>query len=493
MLTRPRVFHPLSLRAFSASRLQVRCVSSTGNQRDGDASLVTGGAAKTTSYYPPVELPVQRQQGTVPPPLSLLPLSSVVRSLLLLTASSTPIFLKPSIAALQVLANPKLPLFDVAKNPVLNWLVKRTLYAQFNAGENRAEVQRSIKQIKDLGCKGVILGYAREMLASEGQVSETEEHAAITGKLDIETWKKGTLDTVEMATEGDFVALKVTGIGRQAVELLKQNKEPSEDIANAIKEVCDAAIARNVRLLVDAEEQAVQPGIESWTLKYQKYCNKHTPNRAIMYGTYQAYLRSAPATISRHLAIAREEGYTLGVKMVRGAYMKTEPRHVIWATKEDTDACYDGIVADLLTQKYGSTLRPTASEVSQPFPSVNLIIATHSQDSVRKAHAIRRQQAENGQPRIELSYAQLQGMADEVSCELAQYRHGGIDGPAAAAPLETPLAYKLLTWGTTKECMGFLMRRAMENTEAMTRTRHSKEAMAEELRRRFRSFIQGSP
>lgn len=204
MQIRPRVFHPLSLRAFT-NRLQVRCVSSTGNRRDGDASLVTAGG-KTTPYYPPTDLPTQ--QGKAPPPLSLLPLTSVVRSLLLLTVSSTPILLKPSIATLQLLATPKLPFFDVAKNPILNWLVKRTLYAQFNAGENRTEVQQSIKQIKDIGCKGVILGYAREMLDSEGPLSEKDEHAAMTGKLDIETWKKGTLETVEMASEGDFVAMK---------------------------------------------------------------------------------------------------------------------------------------------------------------------------------------------------------------------------------------------------------------------------------------------
>jgi len=41
----------------------------------------------------------------------------------------------------------------------------------------------------------------------------------------------------------------------------------------AIREVCDAAIAKGVNLIVDAEEQAVQPGIEAWTLRYQKYCS----------------------------------------------------------------------------------------------------------------------------------------------------------------------------------------------------------------------------
>ena len=206
MQIRPRVFHPLSLRALS-SRHQLRCVSSTGNQRDNNVSLVTVGGKETP--YPTSEFPAQDQGQTKPPsPLSLLPLSSVLRSLLLLTVSSTPILLKPSIAALSLLANPKTPFLDVAKNPILNWLVKRTLYDQFNAGENRAEVQRSIQGIKDLGCKGVILGYAREVLDSEDPVSEKDELAAKTGELDIETWRKGTFETVNMAEEGDFVALK---------------------------------------------------------------------------------------------------------------------------------------------------------------------------------------------------------------------------------------------------------------------------------------------
>jgi hypothetical protein len=28
----------------------------------------------------------------------------------------------------------------------------------------------------------------------------------------------------------------------------------------------------------------VQPGIEAWIMKYQKYCNSQTPGRAIFYG-----------------------------------------------------------------------------------------------------------------------------------------------------------------------------------------------------------------
>ncbi|GLB09824.1 proline dehydrogenase [Aspergillus tubingensis] len=413
-------------------------------------------------------------------PLAKLPISSVLRSLVILSVSSSTLLLKPCIFALSTLAHPKTPVLDVAKNPLLNALVKHTLYKQFNAGENKLEVQQSIQAIKQLGYRGVLLGYAREVLVGEGNVDPRDEKAA---RAEIQTWLDGTLQTVDMAQEGDFVALKFTGMGTQVLEFLQKQAAPSEFMDYAITKVCDLAISRNVRLLVDAEEQAVQLGIEKWALKYQKYCNAKTPGHAIFYNTYQAYLRSTPATIAKHLEVARQEGYTAGVKLVRGAYLKTEPRHLIWAEKEETDACYDGVVEALLTRRYNSMLQPASEEHKAELPPVNVIIATHNRDSVRKAHAIRLQQAARAEKQgVDLSYAQLQGMADEVSCELLQ----GFSSADGSTSQETPNVYKLLTWGTVKECMGFLMRRAVENTEAVGRTKQSQEAMLGELKRRAR-------
>lgn len=277
-------------------------------------------------------------------------------------------------------------------------------------------------------------------------------------------------------------------MGTQAVHFLKDRKQPSEYMDAAISRACDAAIAKSVRLLVDAEEQAVQHGIEDWIMKYQKYCNLRTSGRATMYGTYQAYLKSTPTTIAKHLAMAEQDGYTLGVKLVRGAYMKIEHRNLIWDTKEDTDACYDGIVEGLLTQRYNSMLRPAPeSRSKEQLPPVNVIIATHNRESVQKAHLIRLQQAAKNEPRIELAYAQLQGMADEISCDLI----GGLSSQNAGEsttiqPAEKPNVYKLLTWGSVQECMGFLFRRALENTEAVTRTKDSRSAMYAELWRRMK-------
>jgi hypothetical protein len=280
-------------------------------------------------------------------------------------------------------------------------------------------------------------------------------------------------------------------MGIDALRLLQQQAPPTEFMDASIKKVCDMAVARGVRLLVDAEEQAVQPGIEAWIMKYQKYCNTKTPGRATFYGTYQAYLRSIPATLARHLETSRREGYTLGVKLVRGAYLKTEPRNLIWAEKEETDACYDELVEALLTRRYNSMLQPPTKDTPTELPPVNVIIATHNRESVKKAHALRMLQTTRGENYdVDLSYAQLQGMADEVSCELVQGFESA-EAAVGATPREAPHVYKLLTWGSVKECMGFLMRRAMENTEAVGRTKESQLAMMSELKRRCRMILGG--
>jgi hypothetical protein len=87
------------------------------------------------------------------------------------------------------------------KNPLLRWIFKRTFYAQFCAGENKAEVQRTMENMKNMGYTGVILEYALEVL-------EQDRPSAETTAREIETWRKGMIETVEVGGEGDFVGLK---------------------------------------------------------------------------------------------------------------------------------------------------------------------------------------------------------------------------------------------------------------------------------------------
>ena len=62
--------------------------------------------------------------------------------------------------------------------------------------------------LKNMGFQGIILGYAREVVMEEGESVEQEKADTVIMQAEVETWKKGTLQTVNMAERGDFVALK---------------------------------------------------------------------------------------------------------------------------------------------------------------------------------------------------------------------------------------------------------------------------------------------
>jgi proline dehydrogenase len=400
------------------------------------------------------------------------------------------ILLSPSLAIMNTLAHSTAPVLSPDKNPLLRFFLKKTFYRQFCAGENAVEVKRTIGELKSMGFKGVILGYAREVVLDQKQKDNLEscgegEAAEACIRNEIMPWAKGTLETVKLTSPGDFVALKFTGAGSQALYALANRKHPSPALKGAIDSVCDLAASRGVRLLFDAEQTALQPGIDAWTLDYMRKYNKQIPGRAVVYGTYQAYLKAAPALLASHMAIARQEGFTLGVKLVRGAYINSDPRHLIHDTKTDTDNCYDGISESLVRRSYGRVLKPAKGESSDTFPAINVVLAGHNHTSVRRIQAIRSSQFDNGEEQIDLVYAQLQGMADEVSCELVQAAKAESHGKR----VDTPQAYKYLVWGTTGECMKYLLRRAQENKDAVQRTREGRDAMVAELLRRCKKAL----
>ena len=278
---------------------------------------------------------------------------------------------------------------------------------------------------------------------------------------------------------------RFTGAGREAVQLLAQRQPPSDILAAATREVCDFAKASNVRVLFDAEQQAIQPGIDAWTLHFQRLYNNEVPGKVFVYGTYQAYLCSTPALLANHLAIASQEGFALGVKLVRGAYLNSDPRHLIWSTQEETDEAYDGIAEALIKRKYNQILR-SSEQTRGKFANVSLVLASHNHQSVRKAMAMRRAQTVTGEKKIDLAYGQLMGMADEVSCELALASKRQEDGGTETRPrVEGPKVFKYLVWGSVGECMKYLLRRAEENKDAVLRARESRTALKAELWRRM--------
>lgn len=92
------------------------------------------------------------------------------------------------------------------------------MYNQFCAGETDAETRDCVRQLKDLGFKGVILTYARETVFDH-KTNASTQHADDTGlslnektateqDAAVEAWRVGTLETVDLIDEGDILAIK---------------------------------------------------------------------------------------------------------------------------------------------------------------------------------------------------------------------------------------------------------------------------------------------
>jgi proline dehydrogenase len=369
------------------------------------------------------------------------------------------------------------------RNPLVHFLLKQTVYAQFCAGETSAEVTRTINRVKAIGYQGVMLAYAREVCMGENEaknlnnrVSEEKLNAG-----EISSWAQGNLCTIRMAQPGDFVSVKFTGAGTQALQHLTANKPPAAPLESAINEMCDLAKERGIRLQFDAEQHAVQNGIDRWTIEYMKRYNRG--GKALVYGTYQAYRRSTPGTLAKHLEVACEGNFTLGVKLVRGAYLGCDARHLFWDTIEDTHRIYNGIAESLMRRKYNDVLKPMSAD-SNAFPAINFVLAGHNSNSVQKALEIRNSQAASGEPRIDMAYGQLMGMAENISCRLV---HAGQLAKESnnGSSVDIPRAYQYLVWGTVGECTQYLVRRAEENKDALSRTKDGRKALGKELLRRL--------
>ena len=114
---------------------------------------------------------------------------------------------------MSTLAHTNHAILNPDSNPLLRFVVRNTFYKQFCAGESPAEVQRTVRGLKDLGFAGVILGYAKEVVLTDEQtknLSACDEGLAADEcvRNEITPWAAGTMETVRLAAAGDYVALK---------------------------------------------------------------------------------------------------------------------------------------------------------------------------------------------------------------------------------------------------------------------------------------------
>lgn len=258
---------------------------------------------------------------------------------------------------------------------------------------------------------------------------------------------------------------------RKFVELSKKLKTPphfgewtSEDsdkmdqTFGRLVQIAETAVEQNVRIFLDAEHTYFQPAIDAFTLKLQRQYNDQ--NCAVVFATYQAYLKDAQDHLAFALKSAEREHWRFACKIVRGAYMVRERSLAeemgvpspIQDTLQDTAESYRKC-CELVLKASCST-------------GADLVVASHNAESIE---AILKMMDHLGLKRGSVSFAQLLGMADGVSFGLAKDGHS---------------VYKYLPFGPVNKVLPYLIRRAQENSIVVDGSARERKMMWAEIRRR---------
>jgi len=282
------------------------------------------------------------------------------------------------------------------------------------------------------------------------------------------------MEAVEFAATQNnipFVSIKLTGIASlQLLETLNEaprlrsgiHDSEMEDAAwGRVKErmyaICDLASEKGVGILIDAEETWIQDPIDRLAIELMKEYNKE---KVVVYNTYQLYRNDRYHFLQISHRLAKEGGFLLGAKLVRGAYMEKErvralqmgypsPIHI---NKEATDADFDA----------------AAKYCIDNLGTISLLLASHNEAS---NIAIVNEMEKLGLAKNDahVHFSQLYGMGDHITFNMA------VQGLNVS---------KYLPFGPINEVIPYLMRRAEENTSVNGQTNKELVLLKKELARR---------
>ncbi|KAI5920643.1 FAD-linked oxidoreductase-like protein [Camillea tinctor] len=487
-LTRPIMGSRRSL--FCLSRLKTsNALIAINTIRNNSSSTASAASPLSTSYakdavgLPTLGGPTKNNNEQNTP--SIWPLQRLTTAALLRTIFLSRLFTSPKLSSfglklLQGITNSHQPFLDPDRNWLLNRILRAVIYNNFCSGAEPLEIRRTLASIKNVGYAGVILTYAREIVVNH--LGEDNLDSDQVAAQQIQQWLDGNMQTLSMIDPGDYLAIKYTGAGGRVASALTTGEKPPKQFQEAMDKLCQQAQAQGSRIIVDAEQQAYQSTIDEWTVDVMRKYNRG--KEALVLNTYQSYLKASRKIIRDHLARAQKEGWTLGIKVVRGAYISNDIRERIHDTKAETDASYNGIAHDLLVRSFDGITR-------KDFPKIQLFLAGHNADSIHKAAQLHRDLTLQGLNPGALEFGQLHGMADHVSGELLAYidslreSKGPFGKQGALGHEAIPRAYKCATWGTVRECLGFLTRRAVENQGAAERLQDGLAEAKRELKARI--------
>jgi proline dehydrogenase len=331
-------------------------------------------------------------------------------------------------------------------------LIRATVFDHFCGGTTEEDC---LSVVDKLFTKGVssVLDYS-----VEGKEEEAQFDAAL----------RMTLKTIEFAKERQaipFAVFKPTGFGRfYLYEKIgeKQALNPDEQqewnrVVARFDTVCKAAFDSNVALLIDGEESWMQDAADELVANMMKKYNKE---KAIVYNTLQLYRWDRLDYLKQLHEVAKREGFHIGMKLVRGAYMEKEHKRAeekgyptpICASKQATDDNFDAAVSYMMNH----------------LDMMSIFAGTHNENSSYELMELMQNKGlTKNDERI--WFGQLYGMSDNISFNLAANGYN---------------VAKYLPFGPVRDVMPYLIRRAEENTSVAGQTSRELNLLKAERERR---------
>jgi proline dehydrogenase len=328
---------------------------------------------------------------------------------------------------------PPITNFAVKIGLPIKGLIKATIFKHFCGGETIAECAGTIQNLYKGGV-GTILDYSIEGEDDEKVFDNTCDEI---------------IRTIELASQNrtavPITVFKITGVGRfsllekldEDVELSPDEKEEWKKVNARVLAICEEAYKTGTPVMIDAEETWIQKTIDHLALRMMRLFNQE---KAIVYNTYQMYRHDKLASIKADYEVGVDEGFILGAKIVRGAYMEKERKRAaekgypspIQPDKEAADKDYD------------EALRFCTDHIGK----IAIVAGTHNEQSCRLlAELLNEKHIDPKNPHI--YFSQLLGMSDNLSFNLANANYN---------------VAKYVPYGPIKAVLPYLFRRAQENT-----------------------------
>jgi len=190
---------------------------------------------------------------------------------------------------------------------------------------------------------------------------------------------------------------------------------------------------------------------------------KYNKKKAIVFNTLQLYRWDRLDYLKKIHEQAKAEGFFIGMKIVRGAYMEKENNRaeemgyptLICESKEATDINYD----------------TTMTYMMDNLDIMSIFAGTHNESSSYKLIEMMESRGISKNDN-RIWFGQLYGMSDNISYNLAKYGFN---------------VAKYLPFGPVRDVMPYLIRRAEENTSVAGQTSRELNLLKTERQRRKHS------